>query len=71
MMKVSNFSNILENGAFHKSVIGAAAETVMFVHNIINLSFEELLLSIPVSSFDFWKIINSFLRFDPMVTQTN
>lgn len=67
--KLSNdqFIGILSNDKFFKSLVACSAETVLFVHNIITISFEQILFNAKVSPFDFWKIISPFLRFDSKI----
>ena len=64
----SDFSNILENFTFHKSILVASIETVLLVHYIVQLNFDQILQIVQISAFDFWKIINSYLKFEPQVS---
>ncbi len=63
--KKSPVETILSCEDFHKGVIVAACETILFIHNIISLKLEDLLETVAVSAFDFWKILPSFLRLEP------
>eukprot|EP01022_Parablepharisma_sp_SALTPOND_P017379 TRINITY_DN275_c0_g1_i1.p1 TRINITY_DN275_c0_g1~~TRINITY_DN275_c0_g1_i1.p1 ORF type:complete len:831 (+),score=71.55 TRINITY_DN275_c0_g1_i1:7086-9578(+) len=65
--KTGDISSILKSEDFHKGVLTAAAETTLFVHNSINLMFEEILDLAETSAFDFWKLLSSFLRFDSLM----
>ena len=63
----TNLYPLLQNESFHRSVLVAAAETTLFIHNTIALMFEELLDICCVSAFDFWKCLPYFLRFDSSI----
>jgi len=65
--KTGDVTNILQSVDFHKGVLVAAAETTLFVHNSTVLMFDEILDLVEISAFDFWKLLPSFLRFDPFM----
>jgi len=68
--KASNISQIVSNQDFQKGVILAACETILFIHGILSIKFEDLLNEIiKISAFNFWKIIPAFLKFDPALPQ--
>ena len=50
---------------FHKAVYSCCAETILFVENEQKFMFTTLLMALDISSFDFWKLINSYIVFDP------
>lgn len=58
---------ILANPEFHKSVLAAVTEVVLFVHNSMAIRFEQILDLCEVQAFEFWKLIRAFLKFDPVM----
>ena len=62
-----NFTEILLNSQFHKALIACCIETTFFVNNYTNekRTFEKLLELCNTQPFEFWRIITSFVRFDP------
>ena len=61
----ANFSAILHSVCFHRSLLASCFESVLFLHNICSVAFEEVLQSCQISGFDFWKIITTFCNVDP------
>eukprot|EP00826_Nyctotherus_ovalis_P044278 TRINITY_DN4771_c0_g2_i1.p1 TRINITY_DN4771_c0_g2~~TRINITY_DN4771_c0_g2_i1.p1 ORF type:complete len:778 (-),score=214.31 TRINITY_DN4771_c0_g2_i1:1581-3914(-) len=49
---------------FHRSVLAASIETVLFVHNSMTLHFERVLEICELQVFDFWKLLRALLKFD-------
>ena len=49
---------------FHKSVLAASIEIVLFVHNSMTLHFEHVLEICELQVFDFWKLLRALLKFD-------
>ena len=64
-----NLADILLNGDFHKALIACCIETTFFVNNYTNknLTFLRLLELCDTQPFEFWRIITSFVRFDPQM----
>jgi len=60
----ANFSLILHNQSFHSSLLASSLETVLYLHNICVVSFEEVLSVCRVTAFDFWKIITTYCNVD-------
>lgn len=60
----ANFSLILPNLSFHRSLLASSLEAVLYLHNISSISFEEILSICQINAFDFWKIITSFCNVD-------
>jgi len=58
------YSEIIRNDNFHRSLIAASIETVFFVNNYTDLSFTMLLELCNINSFEFWRIIASYIKFD-------
>jgi hypothetical protein len=52
---------------FLKSVFVCAVETVFFIGNVKNLQVHDILDLIKLKPFDYWRILNSFLKFDPQM----
>ena len=46
---------------------GTEDKVVLFVHNSMAIRFEQILEICELQAFDFWKIIRSFLKFDPVM----
>jgi retinoblastoma-associated protein len=61
----ASFTAILQKSAFHQALYACCLETVFFVHNISVLTFEQVLKVCDISAFEFWKLIDSFAKFDP------
>ena len=61
----ANFSAILHSACFHRSLLASCFESVLFLHNICSVAFEEVLQTCQISGFDFWKIITTFCNVDP------
>lgn len=55
----------LNNTHFHKALYACCLETILYVYNITNFTFEKVLEITEINSFEFWKQINSFGKFDP------
>ncbi len=64
-----NLAEILLNEDFHKALIACCIETTFFVnnHSNQNLTFLRLLELCDTQPFEFWRIITSFVRFDPQM----
>ena len=65
--KSPNYFEILNNDSFHKALIACSIETVNFVMNSTNVSFVKLLDICECQAFEFWRIIGSFMKFDPQM----
>lgn len=62
-----NYFELLSNEVFHKALIACSIETVFFVNNSSNISFNTLLDLCEIQAFEFWRIIGSFAKFDPQI----
>ena len=60
-------AQILASAEFHKSVLVAATEVVLFVHNSMAIRFEQILDLCEVPAFEFWKLLRPFMKFDPVM----
>jgi hypothetical protein len=49
---------------FLHSVFICAVETVFFIGSVRNLQIHDLLGLVGLKAFDYWRILNSFLKFD-------
>lgn len=58
---------MLEATIFHKSILVSAVETVLLVRNEISCTFIDVLSLFELSAFDYWKIVNAYLKFDPVM----
>jgi len=67
--KTFQITDIIRNDEFHRALIACSIETVFFINNFTDISFTELLELCKVQAFEFWKIIASFVKFDPKLPQ--
>lgn len=58
---------MLTKETFLKSVLLCAMESVLFVGNVRHLEVYDILKLIDLSAFDYWRILNGFLKFDPQM----
>jgi len=56
---------IMSNKDFHKAVIAASTEAVLFIRNSMVVCFESILELCDLQPFEFWKLIKPFIEFDP------
>jgi len=68
--KRPQYQEILRNESFHRALLGCAIEVVFYVNNYSDLSFQSLLELCNIPAFEFWRIIPSFMRFDPKMPQS-
>lgn len=57
-----NVGHLLLQDTFIKSIAICAAETVLFVHNILNVEFKKLLKVCKLSAFDFWLVLKHLIE---------
>lgn len=50
-----------------KSVFVCAAEIDFFIGNVKNVQNPDILNLVGLKAFDYWRILNSFLKFDPQM----
>ena len=62
-----NYIGILSNEEFHRALIACSIETVFFVNNSSSVAFPKLLELCEIQPFEFWRIIGSFSKFDPLI----
>lgn len=60
-----DFQKIITKEIFLKSILVCSIETVFFITNVRQMQIEDILKVINLKPFDFWRILNSFLKFDP------
>ena len=58
-------TTLLLTEIFLKSVFVCATETVFFISLVKHLQVHDVLQVIDLKAFDFWRLLNSFLKFDP------
>ncbi|XP_061850669.1 retinoblastoma-associated protein isoform X1 [Colius striatus] len=79
-LSVQNFSKLLNDNIFHTSLLACAVEVVMatYVRNAsqsdgtsaeTNLSFPWILSVFDLKAFDFYKVIESFIKAEPSLTR--
>ena len=59
------FSDILPNASFINSVYLCSLETILYIANEKAVDFKDLLKIANLNAFDFWKILNVFIKYDP------
>ena len=62
-----DLSIVLKNENFYKAILACCLETLLFIHNITALEFEEVLDLCKVTAFDAWKLMKNFIDFDPKI----
>lgn len=62
--KKGSITTILKNTDFYSAIYVCAIETTLFIHNSVQPTFEEILESVKLSVFEFWKVIQLFIRHD-------
>jgi len=65
--KSSNVAALLKKEIFLKSIFLCALETILFICNNKELQFTQILDAIELTAFDYWRVINSYLKFDPLM----
>lgn len=65
--QITDFSKILTKEIFLKSVLVCSIETIFFIGNVKMMQVEDILNVINLKAFDYWRILNSFLKFDPFM----
>lgn len=58
---------IIEGEPFLKSVLVCALETIFFINNVKDWDIVEILKSVSLPPFDFWRILNCYIKFDPLM----
>lgn len=48
----------------------SAIECVFFINIVKTLKIEDTLASVGLKAFDYWRLLNSFIRFDPQMPRT-
>lgn len=59
-----DFSHLLSKDIFLKSVFACALETVLFIMQVKHITIFEIITMIGLQSFDMWRLLASFLKFD-------
>ncbi|KAG8452333.1 hypothetical protein GDO86_004223 [Hymenochirus boettgeri] len=78
-LSVHNFSKLLNNDIFHKCLLACAVEVVIATYGrnsfrthynpATNLSFPWILRVFEIKAFDFWKVIESFIKAEPCLSR--
>lgn len=61
---------LLTKEIFLKSVFACAMETVLFIGIEKHVQIHDILVLIDLKPFDFWRLLNSFLKFDAQMPRT-
>lgn len=48
----------------------SAIECVFFINIVKAVKIEDTLASVELKAFDYWRLLNSFIRFDPQMPRT-
>uniref|UniRef100_A0A674N1N0 Retinoblastoma 1 n=1 Tax=Takifugu rubripes TaxID=31033 RepID=A0A674N1N0_TAKRU len=67
-LSVQNFSKLLNDSTFHTSLLACALEVVMFI-DPLNMCFPWILDVVELTAFDFYKVIESFIKADPTLSK--
>ena len=62
-----NFSALLTNEKFHKSLLACCVEIVASVHKVTELQFPSVPNALGLKTFDFLKIVETVVRHEPTV----
>lgn len=62
-LKSQEYYEFVRNLDFHRSLIAICIETIFFINNK-ELDLQNLFTISKIEPFDFWKMINSFVKFD-------
>uniref|UniRef100_A0A6Q2YLI7 Retinoblastoma-associated protein n=1 Tax=Esox lucius TaxID=8010 RepID=A0A6Q2YLI7_ESOLU len=71
-LSVQNFSKLLNDSTFHTSLLACALEVVMATYggkSSTDLSFPWILDVFQLAAFDFYKVIESFIKAEPNLTK--
>ncbi len=60
-----DFTKIYIKEIFLKSIAVCAIESVLVVNMVRNITSQEIMTLIQLKPFDYWRLMNSFLKFDP------
>jgi len=61
----SNFTTLLNHENFHRSLLACCMEIVLFSYKMTHMAFPFVLQKFHIKPFDFCKIIESVVRYDP------
>uniref|UniRef100_A0A674MNT5 Retinoblastoma 1 n=1 Tax=Takifugu rubripes TaxID=31033 RepID=A0A674MNT5_TAKRU len=68
-LSVQNFSKLLNDSTFHTSLLACALEVVMATYGERNMCFPWILDVVELTAFDFYKVIESFIKADPTLSK--
>uniref|UniRef100_A0A8C4ITQ7 Retinoblastoma-associated protein n=1 Tax=Dicentrarchus labrax TaxID=13489 RepID=A0A8C4ITQ7_DICLA len=69
-LSVQNFSKLLNDSTFHTSLLACALEVVMATYGAeTNVCFPWILDVVNLAAFDFYKVIESFIKADPTLSK--
>ena len=64
----NNFASFLSNDSFHQALYCCCIRTILLAFDgVKNLRLEDLLEICRINAFDWWKLLKSFITFDPKV----
>jgi hypothetical protein len=63
----NNFSMLLSNETFHRSLLGCCCELVFFCFKMSQISFISILEKLNLKPLEFSKIIENVIRYEPEV----
>jgi hypothetical protein len=62
--RMRDFSKMYTKEIFLKGVFVCAMESIFYVNVVKNTHANEIMQAINIKPFDFWRLINSFMKFD-------
>ena len=62
-----DFTFLISRDIFVKSILVSALETVFFINIVKGLVIYEILGLVDLKPFDYWRLLNIFLKFDPQM----
>ena len=62
---MSDLTELITKESFIKSILTCAIECIFFINIVKSITIHDILIIINLKPFDFWRLLNSFIRFDP------
>ncbi|KAL6072726.1 Retinoblastoma-like protein 1 [Balamuthia mandrillaris] len=59
-----NFTTLLNNAAFHRSLLACCMEILIYSYKLIDVGFPHILQAFEIEAFDFLKLIENVIRFE-------
>lgn len=65
MAGAGDFTHLISKEMFLKSILACALESVFYITIVKGLQIFDILSIIDLKPFDYWRLLSSFLKFDP------